>query len=180
MNQQIWFTADQHLGHANIGNWTSRRFTDIADHDRQIVEAHNSCVGPKDTVYMLGDLSFHNDKAKIRQLVDQMNGRWVFVRGNHDHRVLKQIPHRFAEVHDYLELKHCRQHIVLCHYPLLEWNRSFREAWMLHGHSHAKHPQSPWKRMDVGVDTNQMKPWSFQQIQAIMVNREPQDQSIFE
>ena len=55
-----------------------------------------------------------------------------------------------------------RQHIVLCHYAMLVWNKSHHGSWMLHGHSHGtlKYPFAA-KILDVGVDSHNFYPISL-------------------
>lgn len=68
-----------------------------------------------------------------------------------------------------------KQEIVLSHFPLEEWENMDRGSWMLHGHCHGKFNQSElnlkYKRMDVGLDTNNLKPYSINDIFEIMNNR---------
>ena len=59
------------------------------------------------------------------------------------------------------------QPIVLCHYAMRVWHHSGRGAWQLYGHSHGKLPSAEGSRsMDVGVDTNDFRPYSFDEIRA--------------
>lgn len=51
----IWFTADFHLGHANIIRYCDRPFRDIADMDTEIIDRLNSAVSERDFLYFLGD-----------------------------------------------------------------------------------------------------------------------------
>ena len=52
----IYFTADQHFGHANIIKHCNRPFGTVAEMDEYLLEQWNNCVGRNDTVYILGDL----------------------------------------------------------------------------------------------------------------------------
>jgi len=62
-------------------------------------------------------------------------------------------------------------YVVCCHYPLLSWPHSCYGSIMLHGHSHGRIP--PYRRrMDVGVDTNDFYPYSFDEIRVIMDDKE--------
>lgn len=60
---------------------------------------------------------------------------------------------------------------------MLVWPRSHYNSWQLFGHSHGglSHTNSDnlihGKQMDVGVDTNNFYPYSFEQIQKIMEKR---------
>ena len=60
------------------------------------------------------------------------------------------------------------------HYAMLAWNKSFHGSWLLYGHSHGRMTKFtdehlPQARMlDVGVDTHDYKPWSFEQVKTFM------------
>jgi len=43
--------------------------------------------------------------------------------------------------------------------------------WHLHGHCHGSLPPSNLKRLDVGVDTNKMHPYSYEEVKQIMIKR---------
>jgi calcineurin-like phosphoesterase family protein len=59
------------------------------------------------------------------------------------------------------------QPIVLCHYAMRVSHQSGRGAWQLYGYSHGKLPSVEGSRsMDVGVDTNALRPYSFDEIRA--------------
>ena len=54
----LYFTADLHLGHANIIRHCGRPFASVEDMDRCLIDNWNRRVRPEDTVYILGDLMF--------------------------------------------------------------------------------------------------------------------------
>jgi calcineurin-like phosphoesterase family protein len=56
----IYFTADLHLGHANIINHCDRPFSSVEEMDEHLINAWNSRVRPNDTVYIIGDLIFRS------------------------------------------------------------------------------------------------------------------------
>jgi calcineurin-like phosphoesterase family protein len=52
------------------------------------------------------------------------------------------------------------------------WNRSYHETWHLHGHSHGDLPDIPTSlSMDVGVDTHDFRPWHFDEINLLMIEK---------
>lgn len=86
--------------------------------------------------------------------------------GNHD-RVIKKIVDQFVWVKEIAEVNIRNQPIVLCHYAMRVWHHLGRGAWQLYGHSHGKLPATEGSRsMDVGVDTNDFRPYSFDEIRA--------------
>ena len=77
---------------------------------------------------------------------------------------------------DYLEIApgYAKGHrLVMSHYPMLSWNGKARGAIMLHGHIHSRGDRAnarnrdrerPIFRYDVGLDANDYKPVSRDQI----------------
>jgi calcineurin-like phosphoesterase family protein len=64
--------------------------------------------------------------------------------------------------------KATKQKIVLSHYSHRVWNGMHNGDWMLFGHSHGNLKEIEGKTMDVGFDTNNLKPYSYQDIKGIM------------
>lgn len=82
----------------------------------------------------------------------------------------------FTSVQNYLELKIDKQIFVLSHYPIEEWFEMDRKgSIMLHGHVHHKLDNSNlntiYKRMDVGIDWKEFRPYSLEEILNLMKNR---------
>lgn len=123
--------------------------------DENLVENWNTVVSKDDTIYHLGDVIFSKDHSILRRL----NGNKLFLVGNHD------IDRSWYAI-DYEEIKYKGVKFVLCHYPLLTWNRARRGAIHLHGHCHGtvNHLNTNLRRFDVGVDVYNYKPVSIDQI----------------
>ena len=88
-----WFTSDYHLGHENIIKYTGRPFKSLYHMDESIIKTHNERVKKGDTVFFLGDFCFRNSEGgkkgegaleKSEHYLNQLNGNFVFIRGNHD------------------------------------------------------------------------------------------------
>ena len=60
-----------------------RGFSSIEEHDETIIENWNKTVKPEDVIYLLGDAML-NDNDKGIQCLNKLNGRILFIRGNHD------------------------------------------------------------------------------------------------
>lgn len=159
----IFFTADLHLGHQNILRmYPDRPFSqdcNINLHDEYIIAQWNTLAGKYDDIYILGDLSLHNAE-KTRKILERLNGRKYLCPGNHD-SALKNLQNYFVKVEQIMSvrIKKTRCHgletdleIVLCHYPLLEWDGMNRGAYHLHGHCHGNLATHNTRRMDVGID----------------------------
>ena len=63
------------------------------------------------------------------------------------------------------------QDIILCHYPMVVWDKSHRGSWQLFGHVHGMldgdKRLSP-NQMDIGVDSNNFRPISYQEVKEII------------
>lgn len=175
-----FFTADSHFGHANILNHmpAARPFANVDDMDAALVKAWNSVVQPEDTICHLGDFSFLNVE-KTAAVLNKLNGKKHWITGNHDSKLKdkSEVRHRFESVQPYLEQKFTLldgtiQRVTMCHFPMLVWNQSHRGSWMLHGHSHGS-LKLPWpmRLMDVGADTNELKPYSLLEIEQYMATQ---------
>lgn len=78
----VFFTSDQHFGHANILKYCKRPFSSVEDMNTEIVARWNDVVTANDIVYVLGDFAFK--PATFTYFANQLNGTKVFVKGNHD------------------------------------------------------------------------------------------------
>lgn len=173
----IWFTADEHYGHANIIRFQKRPFNDLFHMHMAMQVRFNSKVRPTDTTYHIGDFSLESDPRLVEvKYIQHLNGTHHFIMGSHD-RWLRQLEKRHSEINippyrfPYLiEKMFDKTYIVLCHYAMLKWPRSHHGSLQLFGHSHGRLDNelpvsyNPLSQMDVGVDTNKFYPYSLTQI----------------
>lgn len=173
----IFFCADPHFGHKNIIKYCNRPFKTVEEMDETIIKNWNSVVTPKDTVWLLGDVSFYRDQAKTMAILNRLNGSVHLICGNHDVDSSGYVLGRFQSVRDLHEIKvqdptarnGKYQPIVLCHYAMKVWNKSHRGSWQLYGHSHGSLKDDPHAlQIDVGVDNHNYTPISYEQVKAIM------------
>ena len=72
---QIYFTADLHFGHSNILKHSPKRpysdMVDIAAHDEWLLDLWRSTVDKRDTIYILGDLTFLKSE-NARHLLERL------------------------------------------------------------------------------------------------------------
>jgi calcineurin-like phosphoesterase family protein len=162
----IWVTSDTHFGHTNIIKYCSRPFKDVTHMNEELILNWNNCVKEGDIVYHLGDFGFgsYQDLRKIRL---RLNGNINFIRGNHD-KAIQNSSDIFGFVKDFYEIKIEDLFVVMCHYPLLTWQKENRGAINLSGHTH----NASWlvrpnrKGIHVGVDAWDFKPVSWEEIKA--------------
>ena len=188
---RVYITSDIHYGHKNIcrgvTNWrtpegevpinSTRDFSTIEQMNSAIVDRINSKVGQEDTLIMLGDIAFGGFE-NIGIFLDRLVCKNIYlILGNHDHHIKNDrgyIKERFISVRDYVELNIDGVDFVLCHYPLASWHGLNKGVIHLHGHVHLS-AQNKWcngKKLDVGVDGNNLYPYSITEIVHMMDKRE--------
>lgn len=167
-----WFTADLHLGHANIIGYSNRPFADVDAMDEALVERWNARVRPDDTVWVLGDVAMGRIDESLT-LVQRFQGRKLLLAGNHDRCfaghgekaerwVERYLDAGFAEIHQGTIALDVAGHTVrACHFPYEgdshDHDRYVRErptddgSWLLHGHVHERWRQRE-RMINVGVD----------------------------
>lgn len=82
----VWFTADQHFGHARLLELSEARgaaFETVSEMNSRLIHNWNSVVHPDDTVWVLGDVDMHGKDATLA-LIDQLVGTKILISGNHD------------------------------------------------------------------------------------------------
>jgi calcineurin-like phosphoesterase family protein len=177
----IFFTSDTHFGHANIVKYCQRPFESIEEHDQILIGNWNRTVGKNDTVYHLGDFCFKNKTNDFESYLKKLNGFIYLIWGNHDQvakyekmakgmHVFNQDKIRFLG--DYERIKIEGQDIILSHYSFRVWDKSHHGSWNLYGHSHGTLFDDPHLRsIDVGVDSHNYYPISFDQVKRLMNNK---------
>lgn len=190
--ERIWFTGDTHFHHIGILGHTNRPFADVGEMNAAMIKNWNDRVGPDDTIFHLGDFLLYRNKLKDwSDLVSQLNGKIILIRGNHDHANAPntKVWDLFHECHDYLDLSireveggGYTRRVVLCHYPITTWNGRWQGSFMLHGHSHGGIPTEAvhcgacnevvfpnCRRVDVGVDCWGYAPVAYETLRDYML-----------
>ena len=195
----IWFVSDTHFMHKNlclgVSEWddkeqSCRNFQTLEEMNELIVSNINKYVKEDDILYHLGDWSFGGIENiwKFRKLINCKN--IYLVPGNHDHHIKsnKILPNCiirtfnlnskdvFTEVLPELtKITIDKKEVILCHFPLEEWENMDRGSIHLHGHSHHTKDYTDLnmytKRMDVGMDWEEFRPYSWEEIKEIMRDR---------
>lgn len=167
-----WFTADTHFGHANIIRYCHRPFGDVAEMNEAIIANWNKVVAPNDIIYHLGDFAFGRDDEDFDRYFKRLSGCIIFVKGNHDRLAWRNRTKFYTFSDSYREIECRGQDITLTHYAMRVWNKSHYGAWNLFGHSHGTLPDDPNARaIDVGVDSHNFTPISFDEVAAIMAKK---------
>lgn len=163
----FWFTSDLHYGHKAIINMCERPFKNVEEMNKTLVENWNDCVKKNDTVYILGDMAFRIPVVEANEFIKKLNGKKILIKGNHDKNYDESL---FEEICDFKEINLHGVPISLMHYPMVSWPKSNRGSIHLHGHQHntseynLEMKKQGIHRYDVGVDANDFRPVSLQEI----------------
>lgn len=181
MNTNIWITSDTHYQHKNItgpsvSSWKSgyRNYSSIEEMNDDLVGKINSLVHEHDTLYHLGDWSFggHQFVDEFRNRINCKNVHLIL--GNHDGHISGRNSVKrklFSSVQDRFELMYHGYLFVMDHYPIDVWDKKHQGSYHLYGHVHGTLPDRGNRSMDVGVDTNDMKPYHIDEIIERLKNR---------
>lgn len=143
------YIADLHLGHRNCIQFDHRPFSDIDEMDRALIKLWNDRVNDDDHVYILGDVIYRSGRDAAWYL-RQLKGHKHLIVGNHDQKLLQNenAMKYFESVDNLLEITDAFNYesvqVVLCHYPMLEWNHSFHGSYHIFGHIHANVDSTAW------------------------------------
>lgn len=141
MTNKIWMTSDLHYGHRNICRFTNRhKDTTQEEHDEWLIALWNSTVHASDTVYHLGDLSFHKNVDKTIEILNRLNGNKVLLKGNHDHSdaFKRYTEAKAVRTEIYLEktfnFNGENKHVCMFHFPISSHHKQSYGSYHLHGH----------------------------------------------
>jgi calcineurin-like phosphoesterase family protein len=176
----IWFTADYHIGHWNILTLgKGRPFTSLNDMHAAIADRHNAVVRPGDLVYNLGDFALKIGWEEAFRFRQRLIGNMYFICGNHDSvakEMLRHEPDAFIWSRDLETIKPKIDgipQITICHYAMRTWPGSYKGSYMLYGHSHGMLPENHSLSFDVGVDCWNFAPISIEQVADKMKKKTP-------
>lgn len=182
------FTADLHVGDKAIARW--RGFGDnVEAHDERVLGGLEASLRADDELWILGDVCRPrvDDVRHLRAAIPCE--RVSVIVGNHDSKSKFVTAGGFETVEYYAHVGKVRRdgyRFVLSHYPMLDWDRSYHGSYMLHGHIHSLSGQSNARdarqggmgmrgynaamreqgirRFDVGVDANDYRPVTAEQV----------------
>ena len=183
---KLFFTADLHFFHTNIIEFCDRPFKTVEEMNQTLIDNWNSVVkNADDTVIIDGDFAFTGNIHTIKNLLSQLNGEKILIKGNHciqnkfDRESIKALFN--GNVYDQLEIRvkdenvySGEQRIFNSHYPSFIWPGSHNGSFHCFGHVHTRINNSGsdadlmkryyefgLKSYDVGVDNNAFKPISY-------------------
>lgn len=171
---KIWFTSDTHFTHKNIIKYSTNRKEELGldidnpdmlkKHDDALIRRWNMTVRKHDTIYILGDFSFASTED-TKKILGKLNGKKHLIIGNHD-KSCRGLENYFESTSQIREVTFKKtmfdfldenMHCVLCHFPLVAWNRRMHGSCMIHGHTHGSiddmNRLSEELRVDIGFDS---------------------------
>lgn len=125
-----FFISDLHLGHKSALVWARdyREGNTIEEHDQILMDKINSIVGKRDTLYILGDVTFKDNK--LYMLGQLKANSLILVRGNHDGLPITEYLKYFNEIHGLYQ----KYSTWFSHAPVHEVE--LRGRINVHGHVH--------------------------------------------
>jgi len=163
---KVFVTSDIHFSHLKILEYCSKTrgdFRDVNHMNEVIVQRWNETVGVDDHTFILGDVSM-GDVSHAPGYIQRLNGTKTLILGNHDRSLMKidGIRDLFHGVYDYLVYSHSKQeHFVMFHYPISSWDGKSRGSFHIFGHLHGAPSGIKGRAMDVGMDCNELRPFSL-------------------
>lgn len=169
------FYSDPHFGHARVIEYSNRPFADVREMNDRMIDLYNATVGHDDVVLWLGDC-FLMRFEEAEEIMRELRGKKVLVRGNHDRSARRMAALGFAAVVDELALDLNGVPARACHYPYRRSDTSSdvhrperrKGEVLLHGHTHLPQKvRGGMPEIHCGVDAWDYRPATFEEVAAI-------------
>lgn len=172
---KLYFTSDTHWGHFNISKYCHRPFENRSEMDKTLIENWNKVVPEDGIVIHCGDFMLpHKESIKeYEKILKKLNGNILLCRGNHDRIPLSIEPQgNLIAVVDMAILYVDNIKILASHYPMLTYPADYQVFGHIHtlvdgtcsGFDGDVIPRMRKTQYDVGVDQNNYKPISYEQL----------------
>jgi len=183
MSRRFW-TSDPHYFHDNVLKFCPQRpWKTVGEMNEGLIKNWNEIVRKGDVVYVLGDFSF-GTVEETKGILRRLNGSKLLVKGNHDRNANVMIEMGFTNVAENEMINIDGQKVLMSHFPYYPTIWSRLKAYfkgqeldirylhkrivdsglpLLHGHVH-QHYRTKDKMLNVGVDVNQMRPVSEEEM----------------
>ena len=171
---KLFLTSDSHYGHFNICKYCHRPFQSRSEMDQTLIKNWNVVVPEDGIVVHCGDFMLpHNEDIKeYNKYLNQLHGRVLLLRGNHDLASLDWVSDKLIAVRDQAMIVVDGVKIFAQHYPCAAFNGDYH----VYGHIHTLADGSCYgidgdvtkvmrkNTYDVGVDQNGYTPVSYWQL----------------
>lgn len=187
---KIFVTSDTHYGHQNICRGVSqwdltrkdvegnilgvRDFDTLEEMNRAVVDNINAIVPTDGILFHLGDWSF-GGKQNIEIFRNQIKCETIhLVTGNHDEHICKgDFDYLFTTRQTEIKLVVGKSSFHFHHHPFESWDGLGRGWFHPHGHMHriggARFGNG--RKMDVGMDGNDLKPYKLTDVIEMLTDR---------
>lgn len=169
-----YYISDTHLGHEeSIGpTWDNRPFKNVFEMDEKIIKNWNNTVNNNDNVYILGDFAYTLIHSDVCYYLEQLKGKKHLLIGNHEEAIMENEKSKkyFESIQLIKEIEDNGKKIVLCHFPIAEWNGYDRNYWHIYGHVHNclrnsfGYLKNIEKALNAGCMINNYKPATFEEL----------------
>ena len=171
---KLFLTSDSHYGHFNICKYCHRPFQSRSEMDQTLIKNWNEVVPEDGIVVHCGDFMLpHNEDIKeYNKYLNQLHGRVLLLRGNHDIASLDWVSDKLIAVRDQAMIVVDGVKIFAQHYPCAAFNGDYH----VYGHIHTLADGTCYgidgdvtkvmrkNTYDVGVDQNGYTPVSYWQL----------------
>jgi calcineurin-like phosphoesterase family protein len=163
-DMKIFFTSDTFFGRKLSS--AERGFSSVEEMDDVLIENWNSKVGSNDLVYHLGNFAW--DPISAESSIIHLNGRIHFIGGSYDQHMsevslIKSNRHFLLPSISYLP----KEHIVLTHWPLLDWPEKKKGSLHIHGGLIKSNIQDGY-RFNASVDNWSLSPVDMDSLKDII------------
>ena len=136
----IYYIGDMHLGHKKVIEFDGRPFATVDEMDKALLDNWNNKVKTEDHVYVIGDFTYRSGFTADYYL-KQLKGHKHLIVGNHDLCTLKneKALSYFDTVEKLGYVNDNGRDVVMCHYPIAEWNgcrRKKNPSFHIYSHIH--------------------------------------------
>tara|TARA_R110000868_G_scaffold12456_8_gene59567 strand:+ start:4233 stop:4850 length:618 start_codon:yes stop_codon:yes gene_type:complete len=186
---KIYITSDTHAFHVNLTRgttaWSADRQGDadnkrVRDFDtpfemtQKVADNFNAIIPEDGILIHLGDWSFAG-KQNISIFREMLNVKELhLVTGNHDTYIRSGFyDHLFTSRQADLMMYVGSMMFHLYHHPIDSWDGLGRGSYHLHGHQHFTGDKrfGNGRKMDVGVDGNDLKPYRLSEVVNLLKDR---------
>lgn len=181
----VWFTSDLHLGHKLVAEL--RGYESVTEHDDAVCANWAERVGPKDSVWVLGDVDMRGLSDDALERLLGLPGIKDLVAGNHDachpmhrqaHKKAARYLQVFRSVQSAARVKVSGRDVLLSHFPYTadrgyearypQWRLPDEGRWLLHGHTHSADRKTSAREIHVGLDAWSGSPVRVDEVAAMV------------
>lgn len=132
-----YYISDMHLDHKNVLKFDSRPFESVEKMNENLITNWNAKVTDEDDIWVLGDFCYRSEKDPSFYL-KQLKGKKHLIIGNHDKVTVNSgsALNYFDSVERLQHIKDREYNVILCHFPLADWNAKHRGSYHVYGHIH--------------------------------------------